>query len=338
MLDFKEIVGHEDIISHFKYSIKNNKISHAYLISGEDDSGKMTLAKAFTMALQCEGLDPSKGLDNIDSCGVCSSCKQLKTSNHPDVIYVTHEKASIGVGDVRDQVNNDIIIKPYSSQYKVYIIDEAEKLTIEAQNALLKTLEEPPDYALILLLSNNINSLLETIQSRTMIMETKAIDKDRIKKFLMVKHQIPDYQADLSSIFAQGNIGKAISYVSSERFTDIRDSALNILKNINNMESYEIISTIGDLDKNKDDIYNILDLVLLWYRDVLMYKVTKNPNLLLYKNEISFISKQAKVISYEGIQNILKLIEETKIKINANVNLETTLQLMLFTIKENIND
>ena len=338
MFGFKEIVGHSDIIKHFKFSIKSNKISHAYLIVGEDDSGKMTLANAFAMALQCENLDPNSDLEVIDSCGTCSSCKQFMSNNHPDIVYVTHDKSSIGVEDIRDQVNNDIVIKPYSSTFKIYIVDEAEKLTPQAQNALLKTLEEPPEYAIIILLSNNINRMLDTIQSRCIILQVKALDNNLVRDYLMSKHQIPDYQADLSAVFAQGNVGKAIKYASSEKFSEIKDTVLYLLKRIDKMENYEIIETVKDLGKEKDDVLNILDLILLWYRDVLMYKVTKNLNLLLYKKERSYISKGSKVISYEGIQNILKIIEEAKSKINANVSMDTTLQLMLFTIKENSND
>lgn len=339
-MSFKQIVGHEDIIKHFKFSIKNDQISHAYLISGEDDSGKMTLAQAYAMALQCSELNSNNNLEGIDSCGVCPSCKQFLSNNHPDVICVTRapDKASIGVDSIRDQINNDVEIKPFSSPYKIYIIDEAQKLTVEAQNALLKTLEEPPEYAIIILLTNNLNSILETVQSRCMILQVKTIDKDLIKAYLMTRHQVPDYQAELSGIFAQGNLGKAIKYSSSEEFAAIMDDVLHLLKGINDMENYEIIEYVKNLSQKKEDIAKILDLILLWYRDLLMYKVTKDPNLLLYKKEFSYISKQAKTISYEGIQSILDVIEETNTKINANVNIETTLQLMLFTIKENSND
>lgn len=339
-MSFKQIVGHEDIIKHFKFSVKNDQISHAYLISGEDDSGKMTLAQAYAMALQCSELNSNNNLEDIDSCGVCPSCKQFLGNNHPDVIYVTRapDKASIGVDSIRDQINNDVEIKPFSSPYKIYIIDEAQKLTVEAQNALLKTLEEPPEYAIIILLTNNLNSILETVQSRCMILQVRAIDKDLIKAYLMTRHQVPDYQAELSGIFAQGNLGKAIKYSSSEEFAAIMDDVLHLLKGINDMENYEVIEYVKNLSQKKEDIAKILDLILLWYRDLLMYKVTKDPNLLLYKKEFSYISKQAKTASYEGIQNILDVIEETNTKINANVNIETTLQLMLFTIKENSDD
>lgn len=342
MLDFKHIVGHEDIKNHFKLSIKNKKISHAYLIVGEDDSGKLTLANAFARALQCENLDPQVDLEDIDACGVCPSCKQYSNNNHPDVIYVRKTKNlyDIGVDDIRDQVIGDIIIKPYSSPYKIYIIDEAEKLTEQAQNALLKTLEEPPEYATLILLTNSINSIINTVQSRAVTLQVKAIEKHIIKDYIISEHHIPDYQADLIATFAQGNLGKAITLSQNENLIEIKDEVVKLIKNLDNLDNYKIIDTVKNLikDKNKDEIMNILDLIILWYRDVLIYKTTKNPNILLYKDELKAISKQCERVSYEGLQEILKTIEETKNKIDINVNKETSLQLMLFTIKENSND
>lgn len=349
MLDFKQIIGHEDIIKHFKLSKKNKQVSHAYLISGEDNSGKLTLANAFARTLQCERLDLNVDIEDIDSCGKCTSCLQLESNNHPDVIYVTHEKASIGVNDIRDQINNDIIVKPYSSKYKIYIVEEADKLTVEAQNALLKTLEEPPEYAIIFLLTNNINRVLETIQSRCIVLHIRPVDDNLIKDYLMSEYEVPDYQANLSAVFAQGNVGKAIIFALNERFSRTKDEVVNLMKNISTMQNYEIIDNVKKLlkdsddnngkgkEKSREDIINILDLILLWYRDLLMYKATKDPNILLYKKERSYISSQAKTINYEEIQNIIKEIEETKKTIRKNVNVETTLQLMLFTIKENSN-
>ena len=153
MSNFKSIIGHEQIIDHLSTALKNNKISHAYIINGDNGTGKHILAEAFAKALQCETGDG-------DSCGMCHSCLQAESKNHPDIIEVTHEKSgSIGVDDVRSQINNDIIIKPYSSKYKIYIVDEAEKLTPQAQNALLKTIEEPPEYGVILLLTNSMSAL-----------------------------------------------------------------------------------------------------------------------------------------------------------------------------------
>ena len=179
MAGFKDIIGHEQIIEHFRSALKNHQVSHAYILNGENGSGKSMLAKAFAKALVCEA-------GYGDSCNMCRACHQFDSGNHPDVKWVTHEKAnSIGVDDVREQINNDIVIKPYSSKYKVYIIDEAEKMTVQAQNALLKTIEEPPEYAVILFLTNTLDVLLQTVRSRCIIMNLRSVDTKMIQQYLM---------------------------------------------------------------------------------------------------------------------------------------------------------
>lgn len=138
MAGFHDIIGHEKIKEHLQKAIGYQRVSHAYILSGEEGMGRKTIAKAFAMTLLCEkhGTEP---------CMECHSCKQFLSGNHPDVIWVTHEKpASIGVDDVRIQINDTVSIRPYSSPYKIYLVDEAEKMTVQAQNALLKTIEEPP--------------------------------------------------------------------------------------------------------------------------------------------------------------------------------------------------
>mgnify|MGYP000066754127 CR=1 FL=1 len=171
MAGFHEIIGHEQLIAHLQSAIVMDKVSHAYIINGPKDSGKMMLAQAFAMALQCEtsirnregatGRPEEKLSPEIlaEPCLECHSCKQALGNNQPDIIYLTHEKPNtISVADIREQINHDIEIKPYSSKYKVYIVDEAEKMNQQAQNALLKTIEEPPAYAVILLLTTNADA------------------------------------------------------------------------------------------------------------------------------------------------------------------------------------
>ena len=126
MAAFSDILGNEQIIEHLQNAIRMDKVSHAYILNGPDSSGKMMIAQAFASTLQCE----KKG---CEPCGVCHSCSQAKSRNHPDIIYVTHEKPNtISVDDIRVKVNQDIGVKPYSSPYKVYIIDEVHMLSIGA--------------------------------------------------------------------------------------------------------------------------------------------------------------------------------------------------------------
>lgn len=330
MQGFQQIVGHESVIQHLQNAIASGKVSHAYILHGEEGSGKKTIATAFAKTLQCEE-------GKIFSCNHCVSCMQADTSNHPDIIWVTHEKASIGVDDIREQLNGDIQIKPYSGRYKIYIIDSADKLTEAAQNALLKTMEEPPEYAVIILLVNNINHLLSTILSRSVLLNLRPIDKQVIKEYLMAKQHVPDYMARIAADFSGGNVGKAIKYAYSEEFEKMKDDILHLLKYIGDMQLSEIFAGLKTITANKTVIDDYLDLILLWYRDILMLKATNDPNLLLYKEEYQFIKQQANIISYDQIETIINSVEKAKLRLKANVNFDIAIELMLLTIKENSN-
>lgn len=330
MADFTEIIGHGQIIEHLQNAIKQNKVSHAYIFDGEKGAGKKTLAEVFAKALQC--LEKKE-----NPCGICKSCLQADSKNHPDIIYVTHEKASLGVDDIREQITKDMEIKPYSSCYKIYIVDDADKMTEQAQNALLKTIEEPPEYGIVILLTDNANKLLPTILSRCVTLHLKMVNLAAIKEFLIKEYNLPDYHAELSANFSQGNVGKAIRYASNEDFMKMKDSVLHLLRYIDEMELYEIMEAIKALSQYKLEITDYIDLMVLWYRDVLMFKVTNNPNVLLYSSEIKFISKQSVGRDYEQIENIINAMEKAKVRLRANVNFDITMELMLLALKENGN-
>lgn len=265
----------------------------------------------------------------------CDSCKKVIGKNHPDIITVTHEKpGSISIDEVREQVVHDVDIKPYCSPYKIYIIPDAEMMTVQAQNALLKTIEEPPEYAVILLLTSNIDSLLPTIRSRCVRLDLKVVDDGLVKKYLMEHLQVPDYQAEIDASYAQGSIGKAKEAATSQEFADMTANALKILKYANSMEVYELTEAIKTLTADKNNINDYLDIFQFWFRDVLMFKATREIDNLVFKQEINFIREQASKRSYENIEKILEALEKTKVRLRANVNLELALELLFLTIRE----
>jgi DNA polymerase-3 subunit delta' len=328
MADFNDIVGQEQIKEHLMNALAAGKVSHAYIFNGEKSSGKEFIAKVFAMALQCE-----KGENN--PCQECHSCRQALSGNQPDIIYVSHEKpGTISVDDIRAQVNNDVAIKPYSSRHKVYIINEAEKMTQQAQNAILKTLEEPPEYAVIMLLTTNVNSLLPTILSRCVVLNMKPVSDEKVREFLMREMQIPDYKAEVCVAFARGNIGKAKALASSEDFEHVKSEALSLLKYIHDMEIYEIVTAIKKINEYKLDISDYLDIISIWYRDVLLFKATNDVNHLVFREEITALRKVAGRSSYEGIEDVIKALDTAKRRLEANVNFELTMELLLLTIKE----
>ena len=328
MAGFQEIIGQEHIKEHLLHAMEQNKVSHAYLLQGELGAGKEFIAKAFAAALQCE-----RG--TVSACGECRSCKQIESRNHPDVIWVTHEKPNtIGVEDIRTQLNQDIEIKPYYGPKKIYIISECEKMTVQAQNALLKTLEEPPSYGLIILLTTNAEALLSTILSRCVVLRMRPVEDSKIEEYLMNKLQIPDYKARVCAAFARGNIGKAKALAESEDFEHIKEEAVSLLKYIQDMEISEIIAAIKKINDYKFDISNYLDIIMVWFRDILLFKATKDPNALIFSEEIGPIKKIADRSSYEGIEMILESLEKAQNRLSANVNFELTMELLFLTIKE----
>lgn len=329
MADFRDIVGQDHLKEQLQKTIKEGNVSHAYLLNGELRSGKEFIAKIFAAALQCES-------DTEAPCQKCQSCVKAFSGNHPDIIYISHEKPNtIGVEDIRGQINNDIMIKPYQGPYKIYIMNEAEKMTVQAQNALLKTLEEPPAYAVILLLTTSVEEMLPTIVSRCVNLSMKPVPDRVLKDFLMKEMRVPDYKADLSVAFARGNLGRAKVMVSNEDFDKVRDEAVTLLKYIDEMEIGEVVAAIRKIGEYKFDINDYLDIISIWYRDVLMFKATNDVNGLIFKNEIQYIKKVAKKSSYEGIENIIDALEKAKARLRANVNFDLTMELLLMAIKEN---
>lgn len=327
MFSFSEIVGHEQIKEHMQAAIRDKKPFHAYLFQGEEGVGKEALARTFAAGLQCQSESADK------PCKECVSCRQMESGNQPDVIWVTREKASLGVDEIREQLCNTMDIKPFSSPYKIYLVPEAEKMTEAAQNALLKTIEEPPEYGIVILMTSNISALLPTIQSRCLTMEFRPLSTAVVESYVKEHCQVPDYQARASAAFAQGNLGKAMRYAKSEDFIERKDHIISLLRHVEQMDLSEMLAVIKDLGTRKVEVRDYIDLMVLWYRDVLLFKATKDINQLLFQDEASYISREASHRSYEKIEEILQAFEKAKVRLRANVNFDITMELMLLALK-----
>ena len=327
MFSFSEIVGHEQIKEHMQAAIRDKKPFHAYLFQGEEGVGKEALARTFAAGLQCQSESTDK------PCKECVSCRQMESGNQPDVIWIKREQVSLGVDEIREQLCNTMDIKPFSSPYKIYLVPEAEKMTEAAQNALLKTIEEPPEYGIVILMTSNISALLPTIQSRCLTMEFRPLSTAVVESYVKEHCQVPDYQARASAAFAQGNLGKAMRYAKSEDFIERKDHIISLLRHVEQMDLSEMLAVIKDLGTRKDEVRDYIDLMVLWYRDVLLFKATKDINQLLFQDEASYISREASHRSYEKIEEILQAFEKAKVRLRANVNFDITMELMLLALK-----
>ena len=188
MYDLKDIVGHENIKEFIHNVLASKKIPHAFIFEGEKGCGKMLTAKTFAKILQCKE-------DEYGICSKCKSCLQMESNNQPDVIVVQKSKKNYTIDDIRSGLTSDIGIKPHAGPYKIYIVPEAHTLREDAQNAILKTIEEPPEYAIIILLAENADTLLATIRSRCVTIKFNMVDTIKITKYLMEKYNIPELNA-----------------------------------------------------------------------------------------------------------------------------------------------
>lgn len=329
--NWEDIAGQRQLVDNLRNALKFKKISHAYLILGEKLSGKKMIADIFARALQCEETE------GVLPCNKCRSCKQAINRNHPDIIYVQHEKPKvISVDNIRQQINGDVAIKPYSGERKIYIVDEAQKMNTAAQNALLKTLEEPPEYAVLLLLATRAEAMLPTILSRCVTLNIKPVHEEEIKNVLMKKIKVPDYRAGICAAFSRGNIGRAIALASNEAFDNLKASVISAMKRISNMEINQAAAEVKKISEEKFDADDYLDLCLIWYRDVLLYKACGGyggGRHIIFKENLADIADNAKRFSYERIERIIRSIGTTSNRLKANVNFELAMEVLFMDMR-----
>ena len=306
---FNNIIGQEFAKKYILNSIKNDKVNHAYMFEGIDGIGKKLFAKEFGKLL----ID----VDNVD--------------NSPDYINIEPTGNSIKISQIRE-LQSDIIIKPHS-KYKIYIINHAEKMTVESQNALLKTLEEPPEYAIIILITNNKESLLPTIKSRCEIIKFLPISIMELKRYLM-NRGIDEKQAVLLANFSRGSVEKALKLSDSSDFSIMRDDIQKYIKYILDKNMIDILNIPGDMEKYKDKVIIVLDMMINYFRDIMIYKDIMDKDMLINGDRITFIQNMNNKITYSQVSKIIDIIEETKIKIKSNCNFNISIQVMALNIYE----
>ena len=295
---FEKILGNEKIKQELLQSIKLNKISHSYLFIGTSGIGKKQIAKEFSKMILC--------LNKEKYCNKCKSCIEFDTNNNPDFQIIEPDGSSVKIEQIR-QMQKKIIEAPIISERKVYIVDDADKMTVEAQNCLLKTLEEPPKFANIILIGSVESDFLSTIKSRCTILKFQDIEESEIRKYLQEKYNITNLSEDMLTLF-QGSIGNAEKLKDKE---ELYNNILEIIQNLNKLDIIEILKKAEILYKSQEDKQDILNSI----------------NILLYKN-----AKKDK-----RFLNCIDIVEQTKIRLNANANYNMCIDNMIISIWEQMH-
>ncbi len=330
-----DIAGQTVALTHLKNALKKDQISQAYMLIGEPGMGKKTIAESFAESILCEERKPGE----YEHCGKCRSCHQVETGNHPDCIFVTHEKPNlISVDEIREQLVSDVEIKPYQGSKKVYIVPDAEMMNEQAQNALLKTLEEPPEYAVIILLVANADLILPTLLSRSIKLPLAPLPDQVIEEKLIKDYNIQKYRTSSIVKFARGNLGRAIEMSENDDFIEDKNTASDIMKKVVKTESYQWKDWIDELSKDKARLPFFLGLFMDWYRDILMAKSGAGRERLMFADEESVITEEAGEYDYEGLKYCIEAIEDAQAKVRANVKLSLVLENLFNTLSLNYGD
>lgn len=329
-MKFNDVYGQEAVKNHILAALKMNKANHAYIINGEQGYGKLNIAKIFAQALLCQSDSEEKPCDN------CISCHKANSMSHPDIIYISHEKPNtISVEDIRKQLNGTIQVKPYDGGKKVYIIPDGELMNEQAQNALLKTIEEPPDYAVIIILTKNANSFLQTVLSRCVVLNMTPVDSELIKDYLM-ENGIVDYQTEMAIAFGEGNPGKAMQIASDYEFQSRVKEYVSIIKNIDEIDRVELSIKADKLADEKEYLNEMFDIMTAFMKDVLLYKSAQVDSKIVFKKEIFAIKEISQKASFRQINDIIEGIHKARGRIKSSVTPKLTIEIMLQNIKENL--
>ena len=301
-MSFSNIIGNDNVKNILTKSLKNNTILHSYMFIGETGIGKKMMANQFAKMILCNNF-------NGEECNTCKSCVEFDSGNNPDYVYIEPEGRNIKIEQIRE-MQIKVVEKPINSGKKIYIINDADLMTKEAQNCLLKTLEEPPEYIVIILIVNNENKMLTTIRSRCMKIHFDKIKDDEVKRFLKEKCNIDNVNNSLLKM-CDGSIGKCLSI--SNKLEDYGELE-RIFSNLNTSLT-SVINSAELLYKNKDNINDYLD-----YINVILYIKSKENN-----NYLKYV-------------NCIKIVENTKKRLLSNSNYDMCIDYLLFNIWEEINE
>ncbi|AZR74416.1 DNA polymerase III subunit delta' [Anoxybacter fermentans] len=326
---FRNIIGHKTVVKLLKGALVNQRVSHAYLFAGPEGVGKEFTAIQFAKALNC--LEEGE-----DSCDECRSCRKFASGNHPDFKIIRPVENSISIDQIRE-LQKDLVYKPYESQWKIYIIDQAHLMTSEGANSLLKTLEEPPRYAVIIMISSRKDGILPTIISRCQLIQFNKLSRNELREYFTKQDEISLKGQNLEEIvlLADGSIGQALKLLKDDQIWDRRNTILKFLLNLNdktNLEIYEMIQTL-EMDRDLSLWEEIFKIIKTFYRDLLILKNINSKEHLINQSYFKEMQKCMEHYSTEDLERVIKLIERTNNVIMTNVNRELALEVMLHKIK-----
>lgn len=324
MVALNRIIGNEKTIARLKRSVDMKEMSHAYIFEGPEGIGKKLLALEFSAMILCLSRDGDR------PCGKCSSCQKIKSKNHPDLFVESPEKREYSVDEI-SKIQNEMRRKPNESEKKIFIVEKGERLSLKAQNKFLKTIEEPLDNVITIILVDNINRLLKTTVSRCQHLKLESIGQAEIVDYLANQGYADDKMEFIVS-FADGNIGKALDLLEDSSFVERRDKVIDVIDDIILRDRTKVFSHMKFFEDEKENAETMLDIIHTWFRDMLILKKFSNDRYLINVDKLQTLKTQSEKLSIKRIYDIVKRVEDTKQDLNRNVNYQLSVEMLLLYI------
>lgn len=307
-----EFIGYKEIIRNFNKRAESNTLSHAHLIAGIDGIGKSYLARIFALKILGKDID----------------------RDYVDIISYRPRKASFGVDEVREIIE-EVNKKPFESDKKVIIIYEGNKLTMQAQNALLKTIEEPPVGVFIILLCESLELVLDTIKSRCQIYKLTPLSRDDIKKIIFnSKQDITGEELTAALAYSEGVPGRAERFLNDIDLRELRKLLLDLLNSVVKVDYEEVLIFEEKLIKYKNNKEELLNILASFIRDIMVFKESDNINIVINADKALELKELAKELSYRKLESILEKIKETRLDIASNSSFSISIRVMIIGFTE----
>lgn len=322
VMRFDSIIGQERPIRFLTQMLKKKNIPHAMLFTGVDGIGKRTTAMALGMALNCT--NPV----GVSACGECPSCQKIISGAHPDMITIRPEGAFIKIDQVR-ALSRQLRFAPLEGNWRVVIINDAQAMNLEASNAILKVLEEPPKGTFIILTANQTTDLLPTIVSRCQQIAFRPIPYEKVAEVLVELQGLDRQTATTLAVSTKGSLGKALS-VDGEKWTVWRARLVEQISSFSIRSIQPVFGFVADIAKDKDRIVDALDMIMTWFRDVLMCKVS--PDRIINKDFMTKIQNASQGRSVNELLEKVGAVYAAQTAISKNSNPRLALEVMMMRV------
>jgi len=323
---FQNIIGNEDAKAYFLKTIDKDKLSHSYIFEGSYGVGKNSFAIELAKFILCESTDHDK------PCHLCRSCYMIDSFNHPDLIVIEKDTKVTKIENIRNNIVREMDTKPYQSEYKIVIVKAADTITIEGQNAMLKTIEETPKYGIIILICENTAKLLPTIKSRCITIRFNALSHPEMDHYLTLRN-IQGTERDIVRMASHGSIGIMKDILKDDHYLELRKLSVLYLERLQKADLIEVYNLVKDISEQKDNIEDILEFWLFWYRDVAVLK-TAGATDLYYTDHLKLLLDTSHKLTYNKISENIDHIKNALIDIKQNIYHTFVIENLLLKLKE----